>query len=81
MLKATGIVRKVDELGRIVIPIELRRTLGINIKDDMEIYVDKENIILEKYEPACLFCGNTENLKPSGNRIVCTDCINRLVKE
>jgi len=81
MLKATGIVRKVDELGRLVIPIELRRTMGINIKDDMEIYLDAENIILEKYEPACLFCGNTENLKPSGKRIVCTDCINRLVEE
>jgi len=80
-LKATGIVRKVDELGRIVIPIELRRTFGINIKDDLEIYVDKENIILEKYEPACLFCGNTNNMKHYGNRIVCTDCIDKLAKE
>ena len=80
-MKATGIVRKVDELGRIVIPIELRRTFGINIKDDLEIYVDKENIILEKYEPACLFCGNTNNMKHYGNRIVCQECIDKLAKE
>ncbi len=80
-MKATGIVRKVNDLGKIAIPIELRRPMGINIKDDMEIYVDEDNIILKKYEPVCLFCGNTKNLKHSGNRIVCTDCINRLVKE
>ena len=81
ILKATEIVRKVDELGRIVIPIELRRTMGINLKDDMEIYVDTDNIILKKFEPTCLFWGNTENLRHTDNRIVCTDCINRLVKE
>ncbi|HBP64863.1 MAG TPA: AbrB family transcriptional regulator, partial [Desulfosporosinus sp.] len=58
MMKSTGIVRKVDELGRIVLPMELRRTLGIAEKDAMEIYVDQEKIILKKYEPACVFCGN-----------------------
>ena len=52
-MKATGIVRKVDELGRIVLPIELRRTLNINIKDPLEIYVDGESIMLKKYQPAC----------------------------
>ncbi|SHN37592.1 MULTISPECIES: AbrB/MazE/SpoVT family DNA-binding domain-containing protein [Gracilibacillus] len=50
-MKSTGIVRKVDELGRVVIPIELRRTLGINEKDALEIYVDDERIILQKYKP------------------------------
>ena len=59
-MKATGIVRKVDELGRIVLPIELRRTLGIEIKDPIEIYVDGDYILLKKYEPACIFCGNAE---------------------
>lgn len=54
-MKATGIVRKVDELGRIVLPIELRRTLDINIKDPVEIYVDGDFIMLKKYEPACVF--------------------------
>jgi transcriptional pleiotropic regulator of transition state genes len=62
LLKATGIVRKVDELGRIVLPIELRRTLGIDIKDGLEIYVDGDRIILKKYEPACIFTGDAENL-------------------
>ena len=57
-MKATGIVRKVDELGRIVLPIELRRTLNINIKDPLEIYVDGESIMLKKYQPACVFCGS-----------------------
>ena len=52
-MKSTGIVRKVDELGRIVLPIELRRTLDIAEKDAIEIYVDGESIILKKYEPTC----------------------------
>ena len=55
-MKSTGIVRKVDELGRIVIPKELRNTLNIEEKDSLEIYVDGEHIILKKYEPACIFC-------------------------
>ena len=57
-MKSTGIVRKVDELGRIVIPIELRRTLDIGIKDSLEIYVEDDQIILKKYMPACSFCNN-----------------------
>ena len=59
-MKSTGIVRKVDELGRIVLPIELRRTLDINEKDALEIYVDEESIMLKKYQPACVFCGNAD---------------------
>ena len=55
-LKSTGIVRKVDELGRIVLPIELRRTLDIAEKDSLEIYMDGPSIILKKYQPACIFC-------------------------
>ena len=75
MLKSTGIVRKVDELGRVVIPIELRRTLGIDIKDSLEIYVDSDKIILKKYEPACIFCGNADNVKYYKGRIICQECI------
>ena len=81
MLKSTGIVRKVDELGRVVIPIELRRTLGIDVKDSLEIYVDSERIILKKYEPACLFCGNADDVKHYKGRIVCKECINELSEE
>ena len=62
-MKATGIVRKVDELGRIVLPIELRRTLDIEIKDPIEIYVDGDYILLKKYEPACVFCGNAKDVR------------------
>ena len=80
-MKSTGIVRKVDELGRIVIPIELRRTLGIDTKDNLEIYVDNEKIIFKKYEPACIFCGNADNVKHYCHKIICHDCIELLSKE
>lgn len=73
-MKSTGVVRKVDELGRIVIPIELRRTLGIDEKDAMEIYVDNEKIILKKYEPACIFCGNASDVKHFRGKLVCKSC-------
>jgi transcriptional pleiotropic regulator of transition state genes len=73
-MKSTGIVRKVDELGRVVIPIELRRTLGIDEKDPLEIYVDNEKIILKKYEPACVFCGNATNVQHYRGKLVCRDC-------
>ena len=72
-MKATGIVRKVDELGRIVLPIELRRTLGIEIKDPIEIYVDGDYIVLKKYEPACIFCGNAKDVTRIHDKNVCGD--------
>ena len=61
-MKSTGIVRRLDELGRITLPIELRRTLGVNERDPLEIYVDEEKIILTKYEPADIFTGIKEDL-------------------
>ena len=73
-MKSTGIVRKVDELGRIVLPIELRRTLGIDIKDAIEIYVDNSTIVLKKYEPTCVFCGESENVTNYKDKIVCKLC-------
>ena len=74
-MKATGIVRKVDQLGRVVLPIELRRTLGINLQDPLEIYVDGEQIIFKKYEPACIFCGDARNIKHFNGKNVCANCI------
>lgn len=74
-MKATGIVRKVDQLGRVVLPIELRRTLGINLQDPLEIYVDGEQIIFKKYEPACIFCGDARNIKHFSGKNVCANCI------
>ncbi|HOB89325.1 MAG TPA: AbrB/MazE/SpoVT family DNA-binding domain-containing protein [Bacillota bacterium] len=77
-MKSTGIVRKVDELGRVVIPIELRRTLQIEEKDALEIYVDGERIILKKYQPACIFCGNAANIKIFRDKNTCRDCLDEM---
>ena len=62
-MKATGIVRPVDPLGRVVIPVELRRNLGIKTDDSLEVFVDGEFIMLKKYEPACIFCGNAKDVQ------------------
>ncbi|OAB41001.1 AbrB family transcriptional regulator [Paenibacillus macquariensis subsp. defensor] len=74
-MKSTGIVRKVDDLGRVVLPIELRRTMGIGDRDALEIYVDRDRIILKKYEPACIFCENAEDTVNFKGRIVCKSCL------
>ncbi|EGL81847.1 transcriptional regulator, AbrB family [Caldalkalibacillus thermarum TA2.A1] len=84
MLKSTGIVRKVDELGRVVIPIELRRTLGIAEKDALEIYVDGDKIILKKYEPrmACMITGqiSEDNLVLNdGKMVLSPDAVRQLL--
>lgn len=79
-LKSTGIVRKVDELGRVVLPIELRRTLNIAEKDALEIYVDGETVILKKYEPACIFCGNAKNITIYKGKNICTECVTDIKK-
>lgn len=74
-MKATGIVRKVDDLGRIVIPIELRRILSIEIKDPVEIYVDGEFVRLKKYSPQCVLCSSKEEIVSFKGRNVCKKCI------
>lgn len=73
-MKSTGIVRKIDDLGRMVIPIELRKTMNINKKDPMEIFVDGNKIILRKYEPACIFCGNVDDIVEFEGRTICGSC-------
>lgn len=77
-MKSTGIVRKVDELGRIVLPIELRRTLGIEEKDRIEIFVDGEAIILRKYQPACIFCDNARDIINYKGKNICPSCIREM---
>jgi len=74
-MKAIGIVRKVDEIGRIVFPAELRRTLDINEGDRLEIFVDRQNIILKKYEPSCIFCGNAKGVENFKGKNICQDCL------
>ncbi len=78
-MKSTGIVRKVDELGRVVIPIELRRTLNLNQSDALEIFVDGESIILRKYEPGCTFCGNANDIRDFRGKVICGRCIREVV--
>lgn len=77
-MKSTGIVRKVDELGRIVLPMELRKNLDINIKDSLEIYVDGNSVILKKYFPACIFCGEAEGVVSYMEKNVCKNCLDEL---
>lgn len=77
-MKSTGIVRKVDELGRIVIPMELRRTLDIAEKDALEIFVEGDQVILKKYEPACVFCGDAKDTINYKGKIICSNCLKEL---
>jgi transcriptional pleiotropic regulator of transition state genes len=79
-MKSTGVVRKVDELGRIVLPIELRRTLDIAERDALEIYTEGEQIILKKYEPACIFCGNARDVINYKGKNICQSCLDEMKK-
>jgi transcriptional pleiotropic regulator of transition state genes len=79
-MRATGVVRKVDELGRIVLPIELRRTMNIEEKDPIEIFVDSETIILKKYEPSCIFCGEAKDIIDYKGKNICAECMGELKK-
>lgn len=80
-MKSTGVVRRVDELGRIVLPIEIRKTLDIQQKDAIEIFTDEDRIILQKYQPACLFCGKMEDVVYFNGKRVCAACIARLKEQ
>lgn len=80
MVKSTGIIRKVDELGRIVIPMELRNKLDINEKDYLEIFVDGGAIILKKYSSSCVFCGSNKSLVAFGDKLICASCQEKILK-
>lgn len=75
VMKATGIVRKVDELGRVVLPKELRTVLNINLKDPIEIFTEEKYIVLKKYDPTCVLCGSMDNLRYFKEKRVCQKCI------
>lgn len=80
-MKSTGIVRRVDELGRIVLPIELRKSMEIDQKGDaVEIFIDEDRIILKKYQPACIFCGNADGVVYYKNKLVCRDCLTSMAE-
>lgn len=77
-MKSTGIIRRVDELGRVVIPIEIRNQFNIVEKDPIEIYVDGSSIVLKKFEPNCIFCSNTQDLLSYNDRLICTECAKKI---
>jgi len=77
-MKSTGMIRRVDELGRVVIPKEIRKKLDIQEKDPLEIYVQEDCIILKKYESNCIFCGNTKDLIEYKEKLICKKCLKDL---
>ena len=77
-MKTTGVIRQLDSLGRIVLPIELRRTLDIKTKDMLEILVEGNSVILRKYEPNCLFCGSSSGLSSYRDKMICRRCLKEL---
>ena len=80
-MKSTGVVRKVDELGRIVLPIEIRKVLDIDVKSSLEIFTDGDMIILKKYFPACVFCGNADDIVYFNNKRICTKCLEKIKEQ
>ena len=80
-MKSTGIVRRVDELGRVVIPIELRNQFDISEKDPIEIYVDGSTIVLKKFVPNCIFCGSDKDLTQYRDKQICKKCINKICRK
>lgn len=79
-MKSTGIIRKVDDLGRIVLPIELRRTLDIAERDELEIFMEDDRIVLKKYEPACVFCSSEQGLVSYRGKNVCQECARKIAE-
>lgn len=80
-MKSTGVVRKIDELGRVVLPISIRQTLDIKEKDPLEIFVDDNRIILQKYEPSCIFCGNADSVVYFNGKRICADCLTKIKQQ
>lgn len=77
-MKATGLVRKIDDLGRVVIPAEIRRIMGIDEKNPIEIYIEFDKIVLKKYEPTCTFCAATNEVQIYHGKQVCRKCAEEL---
>lgn len=77
-MKSTGIVRRIDELGRVVLPIELRRTMNLEVRDPVEIFMEGDAIVLKKYEASCLFCGGNHQLTEFRGKQICGECVRRI---
>ena len=79
-MKSTGIVRRFDDLGRIVLPIELRRTLDIGERETMEIFVEGSSVVLKKYRPTCIFCDSSRDIAIFRGKNLCPKCLKELVE-
>lgn len=79
-MKSTSITRQIDDLGRIVLPIELRRNLKIDKRDYLEIYVEGDQIILRKTNQSCVFCSSEDNILTFRDKYICAECISQLKK-
>ena len=79
-MKSTGVVRRIDDLGRIVLPIEIRKNLNIENRDAVEIFIDEDKVVLKKYEPACIFCASAKRLVTFHERNICRDCVKKLAE-
>lgn len=79
-MKSTGIVRRVDDLGRIVIPKETRRMLEINEGDPLEIFTEDKNIVLRKYQPGCVICGSLKDITNFKGKSICKECLESIKK-
>jgi len=77
-MKAVGLVRKVDTLGRVVLPRKLRGSLGIDIKCPLGFYIDGDAIVLKKYQPDCIFCGNVDNVVKYKGKNICLTCLTEM---
>ena len=80
-MKALGIIRPVDELGRIVLPVETRKMMDLNPKDGVEVFIEDDKIILKKYRPSCIFCGEADGVIDFKGKKVCRSCIEALKTE
>ena len=77
-MKSTGAVKKIDELGRIVLPKNVRVPMGMNTGDSVEIFTDGESIILKKFQRSCVFCGESENVVSFGEKRICAACLEKI---
>ena len=80
-MKSTGMIRHIDELGRIVLPIEMRRIMELGTSDKVEIYVEDDKIILKKHQENCVFCGGSDSLSEFCGKNICATCLQNLKRQ
>lgn len=80
-MKSTGIVRRIDDTGRLVLPIEIRKVLQLNTRDSVEIFTEDDKIILKKFAVSCVFCGKSGEVVRYRDKLICKDCCEVLKRE